>query len=264
MVNKKMKGKRGMGKKAQLTIFIILGLLILVVLILLFARGGDLGTIFVAKTPMQQIEDCAKVPVKEGIDKLSLQGGSIDPENYYLYEGNKVEYVCYTDENLKTCVMQKPILTNSIGEGLKSYSEGKIRVCLNGVKKSLEKKGYSVSMKPVEVSIELVPDNVLVNMDLSLSISKDGTESYDNVKVGVRSKIYNLVIVASSIMSLEARFGDSESLNYMLIYPSLKVEKKKQGDGSKIYIITDRDSNERFLFAVKSFVIPPGIIEVRE
>ena len=36
--------------------------------------------------------------VKEIIKKISLQGGSINPEHYYLYQDNKIEYLCYTNQ----------------------------------------------------------------------------------------------------------------------------------------------------------------------
>ena len=262
-----MERKRGgcrYNKKGQLTIFIILGILILIVLIFLFSRTDFIETFFVAeKAPIEQIKDCMLEPVKEGIEILSLQGGSINPENYYLYKDNKVEYVCYTEENLKPCVMQKPILKNSIEEELKTYAQPKIRNCMNNVKESLEGKGYAVSMKPAEVNVEIVPDNVLVDVNISLSISKERTETYNTLRTGIRSKIYNSVMIASSIMAFETRYGDSETLNYMLYYPSIKVEKKKQGEGSKIYIITDRDTEEKFMFAIRSVVIPPGVIEIR-
>lgn len=253
-------GKRG-NKRGQLTIFIILGLLFLIVLIVLFSRG-NVGTFFVSKTPFQEVEECAKVSVQESIDILSLQGGSIEPENYYLYEGNQIEYLCYTEENLKNCVTQKPILKTSIEDEIKSYVDPKIRSCLNSLTESLEDRGYSVSMKNPVIDIEIIADNILVDMDIDLRITKDGTESYSNVRTGVKSKIYNFVIIASSIMNWETNFGDSETLNYMLYYPSLKVEKKKQGDGTKIYILTDRESEEKFMFAIRSFAIPPGVIEL--
>ena len=246
----------------QVTIFIILGLLVLLVLFLLFTRT-DIKTFFAPKTTVEQIEDCGKSPVKEGIELLSLQGGVITPQNYYLYEGSKVEYVCYTEENFKNCVTQKPILKNIIEEELKVYSQARIVKCVNEIAEKLEESGYEVSMKTPNISIEIVPDNVLVNLDIDLKISKENTESYDNIRTGLRSKIYNFVMIASSIMTWETRFGDSETLNYMLLYPSIKVEKKKQGDGSKIYIITDRDTEEKFIFAVRSGVIPPGLVEVR-
>ena len=259
---RKKERDRKVNKKGQLTIFIILGLLILMALILLFTRP-DIKTFFVPKTTIEHIEDCAKIPIKEGIQTLNKQGGVINPQNYYLYQGDKIEYVCYTDENFKNCVMQKPILKNTIEDELKTYSQQKIIGCINSIKENLEKSGYEVSMKTPNISIELVPDNVLINMDIDLKISKENTESYNNIRTGIKSKIYNFVMIASSIMTWETRFGDSETLNYMLLYPSIKVEKKKQGEGSKIYIITDRDTEEKFMFAVRSGVIPPGLVQVR-
>ena len=44
----------------------------------------------------------------------------------------------------------------------------------------------------------------------------------------------------------------------MLLYPNIKVEKLKQEDGSKIYIITSRDTNEKFVFASRSLSWPAG------
>jgi len=115
-------------------------------------------------------------------------------------------------------------------------------------------------MKEPEITIELVPDNVLVDMDIDLRIEKEGVESYKNIRTGIKSKIYNFALIAGSISQWETRYGDSETLNYMLYYPSLKVEKKKQGEGSTVYVLTDRDSDEKFYFASRSIAIPAGLI----
>jgi len=155
-------------------------------------------------------------------------------------------------------------LKNTIQNDLEKYVKPRIKNCLSIFEDTYEKKGYDISMKDPKITIELVPDNVLVDMDIDLRISKDGTENYDHIRTGIKSKIYNFVMIASSIISFETRLGDSETLNYMLYYPSLKVEKKKQSDGTKIYILTDRDSDEKFYFATKSFVVPAGVFEVRE
>ena len=48
-------------------------------------------------------------------------------------------------------------------------------------------------------------------------------------------------------------------MNYMIYYPHLRVEKKKQGDGSTVYVLTDKESEDKFIFASKSLVFPPGI-----
>ena len=44
----------------------------------------------------------------------------------------------------------------------------------------------------------------------------------------------------------------------MALYPQTKVEKLKQGDGTTIYKVSDRKTQESFNFAVRSLVFPPG------
>jgi len=247
-------------KRGQVSIFIILGVLIVIILIVIFSRDAGFNVIFSAQSPYQEIEACGQEAVVEGLGILSLQGGVIEPQNYYLYQGKKIDYICYSENEYENCVMQKPILTNTITEELTSYSEPLIKNCLNSVRSSLTSRGYTVSMKEPEITIELVPDNVLVDMDIDLRIEKEGVESYKNIRTGIKSKIYNFALIAGSISQWETRYGDSETLNYMLYYPSLKVEKKKQGEGSTVYVLTDRDSDEKFYFASRSIAIPAGLI----
>ena len=247
-------------KKGQVSVFIILGILIVVVLLLLFSRDAGFDTIFAKQSPYQEIEGCAQTAIQEGLDILMLQGGVIESENYFMYQGKKIDYVCYSENEYENCIMQKPILTNTIRDELEEYSTPKIKSCLNSVKNDLERKGYSVVMRDPEIVIELVPDNVLVDMNLGLRIEKTGVESFDHIRTGIKSKIYNFALITSSISQWETRYGDSETLNYMLYYPSLKVEKKKQGDGTTVYILTDRDTDEKFYFASRSIAIPAGFI----
>ena len=247
-------------KRGQISVFIILGILIVIVMLILFSRDAGFDTIFSSASPYQEIEGCAQVAVQEGLDILSEQGGVIDSENYYLYDGKKVDYICYSENDYENCIMQKPIITNTIKDELIRYSEPKIKGCLNSVKSSLMSRGYSVVMKDPEITIDLVPDNVLVDMDIDLRIEKSGVESYGHIRTGIKSKIYNFALIAGSISQWETRYGDSETLNYMLYYPSLKVEKKKQSEGSTIYILTDRDSDEKFYFASRSIAVPAGVI----
>ena len=247
-------------KKGQVSVFIILGILIVVVLLLLFSRDAGFDTIFAKQSPYQEIEGCAQTAIQEGLDILMLQGGVIESENYFMYEGKKIDYVCYSENEYENCIMQKPILTNTIRDELEEYSTPKIKSCLNSVKSSLEGRGYSVVMRDPEIVIELVPDNVLIDMNLGLRIEKTGVESFDHIRTGIKSKIYNFALITSSISQWETRYGDSETLNYMLYYPSLKVEKKKQSEGTTIYILTDRDTDEKFYFASRSIAVPAGLI----
>ncbi len=248
-------------KKGQLTIFIILGIAILIILIVLFSRAGDFRFILLGKTPAERIEECSLEYLEKGMEIISLQGGSINPENYYLYKGNKLEYICYNEESFQECVMQKPLLKQSVEEELTKFVRSNIDVCLENVKMQAERTGSSVSYKEPVISVELVPGDVLMNIELDLKVSK-GEESqlYRNIRTDVSSKLYDFVITANSITNIEAKYGDSDTGPYMYKDKSLKVEKIKRDD-NRIYILTDRKTGEKFMFIIKSIPIPPGWIE---
>jgi len=115
-----------------------------------------------------------------------------------------------------------------------------------------------VELREGGVEIELLPKRVIVTSNRSLILTKDGTEIYDSFEVIVHNNIYELVSVANSILKWETNLGDSETTTYMNYYHDLKVEKKKQTDGSTVYILTDRNNGNKFQFASRSIAWPPG------
>lgn len=254
-----MNNKKESVKKGQVTIFVILAIAIVFVLILLFIRRGEIGVIFGPKIPIDDVKQCVLEGLDNSTEKMGLQGGTLEPKNYYLYDGNKVEYLCYAQENFQKCVMQKPLLKQSIEKELKNVLEKKSKSCLALEKASLEKSGYDVSFKEPEVTVELIPNNILVTINSDLRISKGKTESYKSIKIEKTSKLYELVMITSSILNWEARYGESEIMNYMMYYPNLKVEKKKQSEGTVIYILTDKNTKEKLIFAARSYVMPVGV-----
>jgi len=250
--------KRVINKKSQVTIFIIIAIVLAVILIIIFWPKIK---IIITKTssPGNYIQNCAEDKIKQAIKIISSKGGSINPVLFIDYKGEQVEYLCYTNEYYKTCIMQQPLLKQHVEYEINNYVEDDIKLCVESFKNEFEKRGYSVSVGKVSVSTNIVPDNVVVNIKAPVSIKK-GEESlkYDNIKINIRSKIYNFLMIASSILNWEARYGDSDPLNFMVYYPNLKVEKLKQGDGSKIYILTDLITKDSFSFATRSLSWPAG------
>ena len=65
-----------------------------------------------------------------------------------------------------------------------------------------------------------------------------------------------MLMIASSILNYEARYGDSDIWTYMIYYPDYRIEKFKQDEGSKIYTITNRNTGKQFTFATRSLSWP--------
>lgn len=245
-------------KHAQLTIFIIIALVIIAVLLFLFYPR--IKTIVAGTSPSDYIKSCTETAAKEALDKLSLQGGSLEPENYILYQDSKVEYACYTNEYYKRCLMQKPFLKQDIEEEINAYIEPKVKQCFSSFKSQLESRGSFVSVGEIQVDTAIVPNSIIVTVNAPTTIRKEAAVSFNKFKTDIKSQMYDLIMLSSSISNYEARYGNSDTLTYMLYYPNIKIEKNELSDGSRVYVLTDRDTNEKFMFASRSVVFPAGNI----
>lgn len=249
-----------MKKRGQITIFIIIGIIVvgLAVLIYMFYPEISTGLGFGAKNPQAYLQNCLEDDVVNAIEVLSSQGGKINPEHYILYNDEKIEYLCYTSEYHELCTVQQPMLKNSIENEIELAINDKVKECFEKLEKNFGSEGYGVNLQDGGVDVELLPKRVIVGFDSALTLTKDGTQTYDSIEVVVNNNLYELVSIANSIIGWETNYGDSETTTYMNYYHDLKVEKKKQSDGTTIYILTDRNNGNKFQFASRSLAWPPG------
>jgi hypothetical protein len=158
--------------------------------------------------------------------------------------------------------MQDPFLLQSIESETIKDSQAKISGCINQMVQKLENQGYDVKISGSKTAdIKIIPDKVVVAFNMSMTITKGEEKqsfSGSRFQTEINSNSYEMIMAASSIQNWEARLGEAIAENYMLYYPNLKVEKKKYDDGTKIYIITDRNTGEVLQFASRSLSWPPG------
>lgn len=250
-----------LGKKAQTTIFIIIAVVIVVAAVLIILFWPKVKNIVVTKeiSPSSYITECVSPVISEAIALVSKQGGSVRPLLTVNYAGDRIEYLCYTNEYYKTCVMQQPMLKQHIEYEIVNFVKPKVEKCFNSLVSELEKRNYRVDTKRPDVSIEIKPDNIVVYIKTEMSVRKgESVERYDRFRLNVRSGLYSLVMISSNILNWESRYGGSDPLTYMLYHPNLKVEKYEQEDGTTIYILSDRDTLEQFKFATRSLAWPAG------
>jgi len=259
MLKNKMKERTG--KRGQLTIFIVVAIMIVAlgILIFLFFPKIQTGLGIVTNNPNIFIQNCMEDEIKNTVDTISSQGGSINPSNYISYQDEQIEYLCYTNEYYLPCVMQQPLLKQHIENEIKNNIESKKSECLTSLKENFENQGYTVSITGGETIVELLPERIRTTFENDLTLTKDETERFEDLSIVLNNNLYELVTIATSILNTEARYGDSETTVYMNYYHDLKVEKLKQSDGSTIYVLTNRDTNEKFQFASRSIAWPPGI-----
>jgi hypothetical protein len=248
-------------RKAQTTIFIIIAVIVVALAVLIYVFRAEIGESLglVEKNPSDFIQSCLQDEIIMLVDTLSLQGGDISPEHYIVYNGENINYLCYTNEYYLTCVVQEPMLKQHIEKELEDEIRSMTRDCFEELKENYEGAGYGVNMKRGDVDVELLPKRIVTTLNYSLALTKgDASETHEKFSVILHNNLYELVSITNSIIELEALYGDIETTTYMTLYKDLKVEKKKQTDGTTIYILTDRNTENKFQFASRSVAWPPG------
>jgi len=250
--------------RGQVTIFIIVAILIVgLALTIYFLRPGATVTSgFNEINPNGFIQTCIEGDIEDAVEVVSLQGGSVEPEHFILYQDDKITYLCYTSEYYKTCSVQQALLKEHIESEIEDEIKDEVVNCFNELKRNYEERGYTVNLQPGNVRVELLPKRVVVTFSHTLNVTKTNTEKYGDIErpfnVILNNNLYELVSIANSIIDWESTYGKAETTIYMSYYQDLKVEKKEQQDGSTIYILTDRNTGNKFQFASRSGALPPG------
>ncbi len=260
--------KRG-EKRGQVTIFIIIAILIVVLGILIYLYFPKIFSSSSGETinPPAYIQQCMKQKVEDTIQTITVQGGSyvVDDKNGYFYksagddEGNYVRYLCYTNDYFVPCINQEPFLTKHVEEEILDNINDSIENCFASLVKSYKDKGYDVTLINGTPSVSIEPDFVTSYFNKTFTVVRgDEGQTYRNFKVELNSHLYNILEVAKNILVWEITAGDSIQEAYMYDNPSLKVEKHRKDDDVKVYLLTDTDTMEEFRFAVRSFAVPIG------
>lgn len=243
-------------KKGQVTLFVIIAILIVIAVLIIF--WPKLKQIIVPLSPELNLQRCIESDLKKELNTITSNGGSRNPSLYFSYEGNKIEYLCYTNENYKTCVMQQPLLKQHIERELLDALKPKITECIENMKSNAESQGYEVVSINNNPSLQIEENDIKLTVNTNMILKKDNSIKINKVEAKIPSQIYDLLMITSSISNWEARYGDTDIITYMLYYPDIKVEKYRQDDGTKIYILTNKNTKEKLVFATRSLNFPPG------
>ena len=245
-----------------MTIFIIVGIVIIAGLLIFFSLMGWLNPEKLNnknRDPYGFFEECIKENLIKNSNIIGLQGGYLFPglsEKFEFEEEGKINmsYLCYTRNYFTPCINQEPMLIEHLRIQLKKAIKEKVEGCFNEFKATLsedyeteaEYYGYDLDLKPGKINLD-INGKIIYNKG-------EETYSYENISFGIVSKFYDLGIVAQEIVSKEARFCSFEIGGYMLLYPEFDIDKTRTGDGKTIYKIKDKITGEKFIFAIRGCV----------
>ena len=104
----------------------------------------------------------------------------------------------------------------------------------------------------------MIPGEIRVDIKAPITVTIDITQKFEEFNIETESQIYDLLMLATSIIDFESTYGDSETSLYIQYYPNLDIQKIKLGDGSKIYVVGDVTTGDSFTFATRSQAWPGG------
>jgi len=254
-----------MSRKAQITIYIIIALLLIVAFLLVFMIKPE---IIITKEPVMGdptnlIERCARDATYNAIEIMLPQGGYLNPTHYKMYDNQMVEYLCYTKGYYFGCTHQEPMYINHLKEDIINYTTPIIEDCFYEYQSDLMREGFDVRMSDMDVDVELENNRVVIHVNRKIDVSKnDVSKSFDGFTSILKSPIYNLAYVALEIVNQESRFCNFEYMGFQIFYPRFKITKKNVGsslEASTIYMIYDKYTDKQLNIAIRSCQVPPGV-----
>lgn len=245
--------------KAQVTIFIILALILVVSIVLAFLliRKPDtsLGD---GENPQAYIESCVNEAVEEAVEMLLESGGDLEPQGGLLHDGKEITFLCYNKEYYKPCVNQRPMLVEHMEEEITSYIKPRVSNCFQSLESQLESR-YDIETGIMELETKLQKGNVVVNIKKDFKMTRgDNVQSFNVFETSLVSGIYDLSKVAMEISNQEAEYCNFDTLGFMIIYPKYDINKLRTGDSDTVYKVEDLTTNQEFKFAIRSCALPAG------
>lgn len=248
-------------KKGQVTIFIILGIVIVGGIFFVIILGDrevevvapiDLG-------PRDSVVSCIEDAVEDSVVMIMENGGEIVASQSILYDNDTWNYLCYQADYYQGCYNIHPMLEMQIEREIEIDVGVDVQTCFNIMEDEFVDRGFSVDIGTLNYSVDLLPGFIRVNLKRDVDISgESGALSFDDFGFEVQSPIYDLVRVARDIVNSESQFCYFEYNGYMLLYPSFDIRRFDYMD-SKMYQVIDRWTGAEFKFAVRSCAFAPGV-----
>lgn len=261
-------------KRGQTTIFIILGVVILVgigILIFLFSDRSQvirIGGGVQEENTENFMELCLEEDFRENLELILLQGGYIKNKlnvSFKLEEETEpidISYLCYSRENIFPCANQEPMLFQHIEKEIEEAMEENVERCFNDLVSGLERSGYLVNERDyLGFEVNLEPERIRLDLDAELSVSKTNqTSRYENFEIFIGTKTYDILDAVNHIVNIESTSCRFDEASYMNINPEFRIERYLTRDSSEIYIVRHKETNEELRFAVRSCTTSGGMI----
>ncbi len=253
-----------MEKRGQVTLFVVIGIVIVLLLALILAARQ---TIFLpANTEtlgelQQDIQDhivtCIADVSDEPIIRIGLQGGYLNPgvDTYRLFNDTQISYLCYNMEGTQQC-RNRLLLLNDMETQLDEALRADILNCVGDVQSFGRLKPITITTpQPLKVQTNILQDTISVNVNYPIIITSNKDSS-----VNVQQNIFrgtleyplgNVYRVAQDILDQETILGDFDPLFYMIAKRGEYIITKNRPYPDKLYVIHQNNHDYQFQFFIQ-------------
>ena len=234
-------------KRGQVTIFILLGLVILIAALFLFYFNSDKKSSEVEKNFESQqdimpirnyIESCIKLVGEDAIVWIGEHGGYYELPTYSTKDYSiETAYYFYENSNIM------PSKTD-VEEELSKYLNKELSFCLRNFV-DFTQQGFDIEQGEIVTTTIIRPGNVLFNVNFPVVVKKDKSKiklnSFSNSVDKIRlNTVYGAV---NSIINEQMKDFESICLSYLF---NLTIE-------NDLYINTEKLSDDTILFTITDF-----------
>ncbi len=242
-----------MKNRGQVTIFIIVSILVISSVLLFFLWVEP--TYISERAGIKGFEGCIEDVLDDGIGELEGRGGFVDSDFTYAYNGEDFTYLCYTGEYYRTCTVQAPLLKRTFNDNLEILIRDDVEACYGASLESLKGQGYEVEEGDVEYDVDIEPGIVRMKINAPTTV---GGNQFTKFSAKTNAPTYEMLMIATSILQFESKYGDTDTSAMMLYYPDYYIEKVKRGEGTSVYTLEHKILGNKFKFASRSLVFPAG------
>jgi len=243
-----------MKKRGQVTVFVIIGIVILAAVVLFLAVRNKvyIGPANVENLQKEfidfevEIQNCLDDYGVELITQIGLHGGYLSPskDTFRLYNDNKVSYLCYNQDKKPTCMNRMLTKTYMEKELVDKFKERMTQGCLD--LKGFQKLGLDYKFGKLDVEVDIGDDSVVVFVNMPIEISKgDVKATADKFKTNVNLPLGRLYDASRDILNAETSTGYFDTSLYSVqktgVTSKPYVLKKLQPYPDKLYILKIKD-----------------------
>jgi hypothetical protein len=247
-----------MNKRGQATLFIILGIVLIVLVILYFVgvQQDIIPPILGGSSASEEMNDidnhvkgCLEDVGNDYVTILGLQGGYISPDEgtYRLYNDSKVSYLCWNQAEVKTCT-NRLLTIEHMEEELTDAMSDALKTCVNVYDYSDD----VIVAEEWDLTVDIQRDSVDFVLYYPVQITKgEDVASQDEFEETLNVPLGELYEVSQDAVNDHAVYGDFEQLLYMLSKLSRYTIYKNKPYPDVLYQIKLREGDYVFQFAIQ-------------